>query len=278
MQQYDYILEKIMDAEWTEEPFRHVYIEDFLSDEHFEMLTSWHKINLPAYEKSSHMLYDMKILGYEPVPFPGCTTDVNEYLRWYDGQRVGITPSHAHGLIEGFGLAMRLMKYDRPECLELIDFLNSKYFLDTLQLRLGVPGEVSVETAIQKYVSGYEISPHPDIRKKCATYMININPGNGMENLDIHTHFMKFKPQKKWIYNHWKTENVERCWVPWDWCDTVYIQNKNNSISMFAPGHDTLHAVKLDYNHLTGQRTQIYGNLWYTKRKHYDPNTWRHLI
>ena len=32
---------------------------------------------------------------------------------------------------------------------------------------------------------------------------------------------------------------------------------------MFAPDYNTLHAVKLDYDHTKLQRTQVYGNLWY---------------
>ena len=32
---------------------------------------------------------------------------------------------------------------------------------------------------------------------------------------------------------------------------------------MFSPSCSTIHAVKADYNHLLGQRTQLYGNLWY---------------
>ena len=37
--------------------------------------------------------------------------------------------------------------------------------------------------------------------------------------------------------------------------------NKNNSIVLFKPDIDTLHAIKLDYNHNKFQRTQLYGNL-----------------
>ena len=32
---------------------------------------------------------------------------------------------------------------------------------------------------------------------------------------------------------------------------------------MFSPNCSTIHAVKTNYNHLSGQRTQLYGNLWY---------------
>jgi hypothetical protein len=53
--------------------------------------------------------------------------------------------------------------------------------------------------------------------------------------------------------------------VPWDWCTTKIKTNTNNSIVLFSPSNESLHAVKLDYNHLNFQRTQIYGNLWYNK-------------
>ena len=37
--------------------------------------------------------------------------------------------------------------------------------------------------------------------------------------------------------------------------------NKNNSIVIFKPSVDTLHAVKMKYDHTKFQRTQLYGNL-----------------
>jgi hypothetical protein len=115
-------------------------------------------------------------------------------------------------------------------------------------------------------MSGYEISPHPDIRKKCLTYMININTDAAAESLDLHTHLMRFKDPWQKIYDFWDSNpSIDRCWVPWQWCSDTFIHAKNNSIVMFAPNNRSLHAVKLDYDHLDFQRTQIYGNLWYTK-------------
>lgn len=53
----------------------------------------------------------------------------------------------------------------------------------------------------------------------------------------------------------------------------LYITEKvcedNNSIIMFAPSNDTLHSVRLDYNHLPLQRTQIYGNLMFAHERAY---------
>ena len=51
--------------------------------------------------------------------------------------------------------------------------------------------------------------------------------------------------------------------MPWSWCQTEFKTNINNSICIFAPSDDTLHAVKLRYDHLKFQRTQVYGNLWF---------------
>ena len=41
-------------------------------------------------------------------------------------------------------------------------------------------------------------------------------------------------------------------------CETVKKQCRNNSIVIFAPNDDTLHAVKADYNHLKYQRTALW--------------------
>ena len=38
-------------------------------------------------------------------------------------------------------------------------------------------------------------------------------------------------------------------------------QSINNSIVLFAPNIDTLHAIKMQYDHNKFQRTQLYGNL-----------------
>jgi hypothetical protein len=180
-------------------------------------------------------------------------------------------------LLEGVGIAFRLQTYEDTILEELVNFFNSDKWHTCIKEKFNKTRNTRVETAIQKYLSGYEISPHPDIRKKCATYMININHPNA-ENLELHTHFMKFKPGMQSIYKYWaKNLEQDRCWVPWDWADTCFKHSKNNSITMFAPDNDTLHAVKLSYDHLNFQRTQFYGNLWYTDEPKYSKKTWKHL-
>lgn len=135
-----------------------------------------------------------------------------------------------------------------------------------------------METVFQKYLHGYEISPHPDVRKKAATYMLNLNPYADSEKSDIHTHLLKFSKGKSHILDFWKNNlEIDRCWVPWDWCESVIQTTKNNSIILFAPSDDTMHAIKLNYDHLKFQRTQIYGNLWYNESTAIYPSTYKDL-
>jgi len=113
-------------------------------------------------------------------------------------------------------------------------------------------------------LDGYEISPHPDVRKKAATFMVNINPSSESEKMNHHTHYLKFKESYAYVKQFWSgNRQIDRAWVPWSWTDTVKQQTKNNTIVLFSPSNDTLHGVKADYNHLSTQRTQLYGNLWY---------------
>lgn len=275
---FDYILEKINDAWFQTDPFEFVYIEDFLSQEHFELITKHEQIDFPEFDTIEDMISCLEKNDYAPVPFPGCTTDVEAYKKWYKtGQ--GDSPSHARGLIEGFGIAYRMQKHHNPTIDALLKFLNSEEFLTCLKKKFGKSGDVRVETAIQKYLTGYEISPHPDIRKKCLTYMLNINPDEKAHEYGLSTHFMKFVPEKQFIQKKWEDNpGMERCWVPWDWCETVFEQKANNSITIFAPYDSSMHAVKLDYDMLKTQRTQVYGNLWYHKSSTTSSPTWKDFV
>lgn len=275
---FDYILDKINDAEFETDPFQFIYIEDFLSDEHFNLITKNEQIDFPEFDQVEDMISHLNDNHYAPVPFPGCTTDVDAYVKWYKGGAVP-SPSHAKGLIEGFGIAYRIQEYKNETIKQLINFLNSDVFLTTLKDKFNKSGDVRVETAIQKYLTGYEISPHPDIRKKCLTYMVNINPDDKAHEMGLSTHFMKFKPEWKHIQELWESDpKVERCWVPWDWCETVFEQKANNSITIFAPHDKSMHAVKLEYDMLKTQRTQIYGNLWYHRSNTTSSPVWQDFL
>ena len=277
MGNYDYLIENINSQPVHTSPFDFVYCEDFFSKDHFAQITSATQVNVPEFASTEAMCAQLQqTYNYSPVSFPGCTQDVDSYISWYKERNDDYKTANKD-LLEGVGIAFRLQSYSDTILQELVDFFNSDAWHDCIKNKFGKTRETRVETAIQKYVSGYEISPHPDIRRKCATYMININHPRA-ENLELHTHFMEFVEDKKHLYDYWENNlDVDRCWVPWSWADTKFKHTKNNSITMFAPNSRTMHAVKLDYDHLQFQRTQFYGNLWYTNSEKLPKATWRDL-
>lgn len=265
MKEFLYITDKIMDTNFSYDPFKQIYIEDFFSKEHFELITTANQIKFPIPESTENLISYLQEKGYAPVNFPGCTTSIEEYLNWYNYKK--IKNLYNKDIVEGFGMAFNLEKIDSLSLQNLINFLNGDHFHQTLRKKFDIINESYVTTRIQKYLTGYEISPHPDVRTKCLTYLINVNTDEDAENNNIHTHLLSFKPEFFHIYEYWKnTPTVDRCWVPWNWCDTKKIVSKNNSLIMFSPSNDTLHAVKLNYNHLPYQRTQVYGNIWYSQK------------
>ncbi|HVJ18611.1 MAG TPA: hypothetical protein VM686_24490 [Polyangiaceae bacterium] len=261
MGEFGYLIEKIERAEFRQDPFRFVLIDDFLSREHFDQIVSLEQIRRPVAKSTEVLVSDLLNSGYKVQHFPGCTTSVKDYLACYNSKK---WPTDK-GLLEGYGLTFRMHEYRAPLLARLVEFLNTPEFQVALERKFGIERPCYVETAIQKYLHGYEISPHPDIRKKAATYMLNINTSAESEKVDIHTHLLTFRPERRYLYDFWRhNPEVDRCWVPWDWCETKLETRTNNSIVLFAPSDDTLHAVKLAYDHLAFQRTQVYGNLWYT--------------
>jgi hypothetical protein len=145
------------------------------------------------------------------------------------------------------------------------EFFESDLFWKTVTDKFGLQlARVRKDVGVHKYLDGYEISPHPDVRRKALTFMININAAPNSEDISYHTQYLTFKPEHDYIRRFWiNDKSVERCWVPWDWCEPRKTQTKNNSIVMFSPDNNTIHAVKASYDHLKTQRTQFYGNLWY---------------
>jgi hypothetical protein len=262
---FQYILDKIQNAEFLYSPFKHLVIEEFFSDKHLRIILSDPQIHFPPVDDSEHLIDALSDNDYEAIGFPGCTLDVDQYLKCLEtNEWDNIHPSLDDGELEGYGLAYRLKSYRNNFIHELMEFMNGPEFHTLLRRKFNLSEDTDIVSYIHKYLTKYEISPHPDIRRKALTYLININKNSDSEKLDIHTHLMEFKDEYKHILTEWdnNTEN-ERFWVPWRWCNTKKIISRNNSLIMFSPDNDTLHAVKLNYDHNNSQRTQIYGNLNY---------------
>ena len=258
---FDYLIEKINDIDFETSPFKHIYIENFFSAEHFDEIQSAQEIASPQAKNDEELIFGLKEKGFKPIQFPGCVTDEKKYIKWHSKDSI----AQNHSATEGFGMVLRLYKFESKILAALNKFLIGDKFNKALAKKFDVSfTDCVIDGGIQKYLDGYEISPHPDIRKKAATFMVNINPSDEADLLNHHTHYLRLNPSKAYVTTFWKENlDIEREWVPWSWAKTVKQQTKNNSIVCFSPSNDTLHGVKADYDHLLTQRTQLYGNLWY---------------
>ena len=174
---------------------------------------------------------------------PGCTTSRCEYERWLvKSQR----PKMTHDACEGEGMTLRLRE-PRNDAVQALDqFFKSEQLHDVLVEKFGLSEPTNLDAGLHKYLHGYEISPHPDNRQKALTWMFNINPQSDSEDLEIHTYFLRLRPEWSFVKTFWQgNPQADTCWVPWEWCDTVKRQPDNNSVVIFVPSSDTLHAVRL---------------------------------
>lgn len=258
---FEYLIEKINKTEFSFSPFKHIYIENFFSDEHFDQIVKAKEIRPPQSNDDIDLIDNLCHIGFKVIDFPGCTSDVDKYLEW---RRSGKNGS-INATCEGFGVVLRLQSFSSP----IIESINNFFQGDSFNAVCAEKFQINLlecysEGGIQKYLDGYEISPHSDIRKKATTFMVNINPDPISESLNHHTHYLRFSKPREYVQRFWEENpDVQRAWVPWSWCETVKQQKKNNSIVLFSPSNDTLHGVLADYDHLKTQRTQLYGNLWY---------------
>lgn len=260
-----YLLDKLAAAEISSDPFPHIYIENFLEDNDFEAVVGSPEISLPPASTIHELFSALDAADYKAIEFPGCTKSRADYIAWVESK---VKLKGIHGACEGKGMAMRC---DQPqsEAVKSLDaFFQTRELRELLAKKFGVTEPTQLDCGLQKYLNGYEISPHPDIRQKALTWMLNVNPGDNTEALDYHTHYMTFRPEWDFVRRFWQdTPDAETCWVPWQWCETQKRQTANNSIVVFSPRYDTLHAIRAHYDHLPAQRTQFYGNLWYKPQR-----------
>lgn len=260
MSEFSYISEKVTKAKFISYPYKHLWIEDFLSEAHLNEILLDKQIHFDEVASTKDLVDKLSQTGYKVQNFPGCTTDVKEYLHHYKND--SFPPGRKGTPIESYGITYRLIDTKNNKIKGLVDYMNGPEFKKALEDKFEITNNTRIDTAIQKNLSHYEISPHPDIREKELTYLLNINKDDRAESLPIHTHLLKFKDEWSFIEEHWANNKKKNTtWVPWDWCESCFETKKNNSIVIFKPSVDTLHAVKMIYDHTKFQRTQIYGNL-----------------
>ncbi|MBW3051942.1 hypothetical protein CU305_07870 [Prochlorococcus marinus str. MU1416] len=262
------MLDKIRLSKVKKKPFEFIYIDNFLSIDDLNMIIS-HSSFKTSGNNFEELCSQMDKKGWTPHPHPGTFKDLESYKTWRKNNYRLNEDIYGHNeinkLCEGSGMAFRLSNL--PEFLsELRNLFLSEDFIDCIKNKFSLNDnfKYKIDCGFQKYLSGYEISPHPDVREKALTWMLNLNLNEKSENENYHTHLMKFKLEKSYIYEIWNNyTNIQRPWVPWSWCQTEFMHSKNNSITIFSPNSYTLHAIKAEYNDLIEQRTQLYGNIWY---------------
>jgi hypothetical protein len=271
--QLDYLADKLIDAPMLMEPFPHVEIRNFFEDEHFEELRRCPQIAIPLSPTVESLLSTLTQFGYDPIDFPGTTRDPAAYAKWFNDPKTKHTNNDT---CEGMGMAYRLQRIAYPILRACNAFFASSRWLGPASRKFGITGTSTFQGGLHKYLSGYEISPHPDVRRKALTYMVNLETDS---RLNYDTRLLRFKPEWLFVEDYWRNnaELIDRCWVPWSWCEEVKRQTEPNSLVMFSPSNNTLHAVRAHYDHSRAQRTQFYGNLWYEGEfPHYKPR-WRDL-
>jgi hypothetical protein len=263
---FDYLIDRVRTAPLRQDPFTHLYIEDLLRPEHLGAVAAAPDIHISPQINDRALLEELEATGYRAIDFPGCITDGAAYRQWRRGG--GTAGVDADSFSGEFGMVFRLMEPQTTVVRELLATLSSDRFLAALSDRFDVTArDCAHDGGIQKYLDGYQISPHPDIRRKALTWMANINPGPNAAEQAFHTRYMRLKPAFAYIQSFWEgNPEVDRGHLPWHVAETVWEHRANNSMVVFAPGDKTLHAVRAWYDHLSSQRTQIYGNLWYRNR------------
>lgn len=252
-----YLLEKINNAPIIQYPFPHLWIENFLQPAHLELLLSNYQLHFPPVNGLAELHKTLITLDYKIQSFPGCASSIEDYL---NGKPTNKT-------VEGWGLCYRLNKIHNELIQKLISFLNSKEWHQSIKNKFEIKAETTCFSAIQKQLDKYEISPHPDVRSKAVTYLLSIN-SKEYTGQDTSLYIYDDPHIPEFFGKH---EHLNRCWIPWGYARLVKEVVNTNTLLMFPTSNYSLHAVKLDYNDLVSQRTQIYGNLMYSnpiKTKH----------
>jgi hypothetical protein len=81
MSKFDYLIEKINSIEISNDPFPHLYINNFFRNEHFVDLINAPEIRLSPQPDDAALLNKLANTGYKLVPFPGATTDQQQYIK-----------------------------------------------------------------------------------------------------------------------------------------------------------------------------------------------------
>ena len=154
MYNFDYLIKKIKEANFIYEPFKKIYIENFLSQEHFDKIINSDEVKSLKARDDKELIDGLIDKGYLPIEFPGCTTNLKKYIKWHEGKK----NMSYHSAVSGFGVALRLYHFKSKILKDLNKFLISKKFNEALAEKIDIDIEtLDVDGGIQKYLDKYEI-------------------------------------------------------------------------------------------------------------------------
>ena len=276
MRKLEYLIEKIIEAKPRKTPYKHFIIENYLEQKELEEILADTRTNTEECIDDGALCRELEKKGYQPSWLPGSTDNVEDYL----ASRTEKKEISMNTTCKSKGMAFALKRKSGGSALdEVINYMRCDKYWETIYDKCNInKNDKQRYVAYTKYLDGHEISPHTDSRHKPVTFLLNLNHKNLKIPNESNTRIMKLKKEYRYIAEYWKyNKNVDRCWLPWECCETINIHSKNNSLLIIPASNISFHAIKLDYNHLKSQRSMIYGSAWGKSERFYECPTWEDL-
>jgi hypothetical protein len=158
MSRFAYIADKIVTAQFEEQPFRHLYIEDLFNYEDFLGIINSREVNIAPVKSDEELITALHQNNFKEIEFPGTTTDLNAYLKWHANPDAEGHSNQA--TCEGVGVTMRLQAVQKDTLLaEACEFFESDLFWKTVTDKFGLQlARVRKDVGIQKYLDGSLVS------------------------------------------------------------------------------------------------------------------------
>ncbi len=256
--EFQYLLDKINNAKIVKYPFEHIYIENFFNKKHLDIILKNKDIHFDECENLNELLEKLN-KNYKIVSNPGCVTNIYNYIKQINNY-VGNT----NKTINSSGIAFQYNERDE-NIKNIMEFIRNKNFKESLLNVFNIKNidyDSNSPGRLTKQLSGYQISPHPDVKETLVSILININKDDSINKYDVHTKLHILKDEFKYIYDYWNNHpEINRNWLPWEYTTPVFNNNKNNTLIAWSPNSHTLHSIKCFYNHLKFQRTVIYSDI-----------------
>ena len=126
MNNFDYIIDKIKTAKFINDPYPHLYIKDFISEEHLGIILKDTQIHFKEVFTDDELYNELIKQDYKIQQFPGC---VNTWIKYKELLQDN-TYIENSDLVESMGITFRLdyQNVKSGVIKELVEFMNGKKF------------------------------------------------------------------------------------------------------------------------------------------------------